>query len=68
MLSLLQAIQTILAGSYPEIALNPSTNQPAANDWNACRKMACKNSHSFLMACQAIFDKLESDPYIDARI
>jgi len=64
LLAVLQSIQLILSGSFPEIEMNPATNEPKANDWYACRKMACKDPLSFLRACCEIFDKFGKDSFL----
>ena len=63
-LSVLQCIELILAGNFAEIEMNTAKNEPKANDWNACKKMACKDPSSFLKACSEIFDKFGKDPFL----
>lgn len=67
-LAVLQNAQLILAGNYEDIELNPATNQVKSSSWEACRKMACRNSVKFLQACREIFDRFEKDSYLDDRI
>ena len=30
--------------------------------------MVCKNSHQFLEACMLLFQRFDSDPYLDSKI
>lgn len=67
-LAVLQTVQIVLAGNFGEIEMNPATNEPKSNEWLACRKMACISSSAFLKTCQLMFDKFESDSYLDVRV
>lgn len=67
-MTVLQSVQIILAGNLAEIDMNPATNEPKANEWNSCRKMIQRQPHAFLKACKKIFDKFETDPYLDVKV
>lgn len=43
----MQAVQLLLAGNYDKIAMNPSTNQIASNDWKAIRIMVNHYPYDF---------------------
>lgn len=51
-----------------EIDINPATNYPKDDSWQGCRKMVGKNSPQFLIACMALFERFDNDPFLDSKI
>lgn len=52
MLTVFQYVQIVITGNFQSIEVNPATNEPKADDWEACCKMLFKQQPCyFLKVC-----------------